>query len=68
MPPAISANMTPSVFRPWTPPRIRATIPTAASATHTRSSRLREPTIATASGPMNSIVTPTPSGILLIAS
>jgi hypothetical protein len=43
-------------------------MPAAASAIHTPSSGRREPITATSSGPANSIVTPTPSGIRSIAS
>ena len=42
--------------------------PTAASATHNRSTARREPRRATVSGPRNSIVTATPSGIRANAS
>ena len=38
-------------------------MPAAARATQTRSSQRREPSTATVSGPQNSIVTATPSGI-----
>ena len=38
-------------------------IPAAASATHSRSTAFREPNTATASGPLNSTVTASPSGM-----
>ena len=43
-------------------------MPVAASAIQTPSSGRREPITATSSGPVNSIVTATPSGIRAIAS
>ena len=43
-------------------------MPAAASTIHSPSSGRREPATATASGPANSIVTATPSGIRSIAS
>jgi hypothetical protein len=44
-----------------------STMPSAASPAQIRSLRRREPKIATASGPLNSKVTATPSGRVLIA-
>ena len=65
-PPAASASTIPAAFALPNPPSTAT--PVAASSAHSTSSRLRDPASATPSGPTNSSVTATPSGIRSSAS
>ena len=68
--PETQAKPTPtgSSGSPAPSPRVSRTTPAPASSTHATSRAWREPASATPSGPRNSIVTATPSGIRAIAS
>ncbi len=57
------AKSTPVRFRCPGPPWVSSTTPVAASTTQPTSRRCRDPATATASGPRNSMVTATPSGM-----
>ena len=57
------ANRTPVRLRCPCPPWVSSTTPAAARTTQPTSRRCRDPATATASGPRNSMVTATPSGI-----